>query len=1092
MYSKRIYWIYGLVFALFLVPNLQAQQITIPYLIDFESQTEVGQWVLNPGTPDAHDQWMIGNATYSEGENALYVSCDDGLTAAYGNRPDIIMAYRTVKFPNKAGKYNISFDWKSLGDEKNARLYVYIGLEQMLTSGLYFDAKGNDYGLLDIVSENSGLLSNKKVLNQFCKLSDGTQQYDCLYGNRKWQNVFIQGDASLPDVSINLSASASARNYILAFIWVNNNTDPEACRLGACIDNIQIASAELKRPAALEADIVCEDSTLHLSWQSTLFFFDIEYRNINDPAWRRLTNVPATDNTVQSYSVKIKQEGNYTIRVRGYNANKTDTSAFAAISNVVYWCPDNHCINYINLTGEDVECRYGDEAASWPDCNEVGMFDYGEEAKESRHTVNWIENRYDPLTTGSHDVNGNSVSPLRTIPDGAMASVRLGNWDNGSQRESVTYTFEVDSVSQAILIMKYAIVFEDPGHPGKQSLFNIIVLDENDRPINPTCGQAKFVFDDATEWNVTRKEGYGDVYWKDWTSLGLDLRQYHGRTVKVRISVADCGQGGHFGYAYYMLDCVSANIDTDNCGSSSTITLNAPDGFSYLWTDSKGHVVGTERQLNADAGYETYTCEACMLEAKDCCFTLSTDFAPRYPAPDYSWEQIPSNCQNIVRFTNLSHVLTRYEDHDVHTTESCEQITWDFLIHGEHYISPVDQPAIVCNPAGDTVLVSLRATLGGGQCDSLLQETVIVPGILCRDSLLRVNLCEGESYIFNKQQYNQTGTYYDYKTNWAGCDSTTVLDLTVFPKSGITRLTDTVCSVDLPYELNGYSYPTEGMFTQSLRNQYDCDSTVSLSLTVIDKLEVEVDSLPTLCADGERLTIDYHIMANAFDSLAIRFIGTDIPSSFYNQMIYDNSLTRVVYPYENTIRPNRYRVQLEFFQARACGNQIFTLEFDMQYQSSIIEQKWNDVLAVLNEKYNGGYTFATFQWYKDDQPIEGETGAYLYQPLDTAADYSVLLGRTDGVTIRTCPFRPVLHTDTYAFPTIVKTGAQIPIRKSPGSNSIERITIYTLLGQIYSATETIAGEGYVMAPSEAGHYIVEIVDDTGVRTAQHLLVRTDQ
>lgn len=1090
MKIKSIYHIVVLSLLSFMAIGVKAQQISVPFMCGFEDEAELQHWTLNQNTPVAKDQWIVGSATYSEGRHSLYISTDNGLTASYDSLPNIVMAYRTITFPQKAGKYNISFDWKSIGSAQQSKLYVYIGPEQTLSSGIYMDSNG-DHGLLDIVSETSGMITNNKILGQFKKLSDGTNSYDYLYGSRKWQNYYIQGDAENPDVSVNLSATSAKRNYILAFIWVNANQKSDSCRLGACIDNIQIASSDLKRPTALAAEVHCEDSTLLLSWESTLFGFDVEYRNVKDNFWRRLTNLPAADSTVQTCALQMKYEGNYNIRIRGYNETKTDTSAYASLNNVVYWCPDNHCINYIDLTGDDVECRYGNRSGNnnlTLSCTETGLLDYGEEALESRHTVNWIEGRYDPLTTESRDANGRLVSPLQTIPEGSMASVRLGNWENGSECESVTYSFVVDSVSQAILIMKYAIVFEDPEHPGLQSEFNIEVLDANDRLINPTCGQAKFVFDDATEWYRTEKTGYNEIYWKDWTALGIDLRQYHGLTVKVRVTTADCGQGGHFGYAYFVLDCVSATLETDNCGASSTITLNAPDGFTYEWTNSKGEIVSTERQLSADAGYETYTCEACMIDAGDCCFTLSTDFAPRYPAPEFAWKQTPKNCQNIVQFTNLSHVLTRYEDHDVHTKEACDQVIWEFRHQGEYSTTPADHPTLLCNPEGDTVEVALRAVLGGGMCDSILQQTVIIPSILSPDSIIRASLCEGETYIFAKQPFEKTGVYYDYQKNYAGCDSTAILYLTVHPKSPATYITDTICSTDLPYVLNGFSYPMSGTFSQMLANQYDCDSLVHLSLCVIDKLEVAVDSLPTLCADGEQLIIDYRVMANRFDSLAVRFIGTAPQKAFNDTIIYDNSITQIIYPYDESILPNLYHVQLEFYQHQSCGNQIFDLDFELQYQSSIVEQKWNDVLAILNSKYNGGYTFTSYQWYMNDQPISGATGSYLYQPLDTTADYSVLLSRADGVMIRTCPFRPTMHTDIATFPTLAHTAQRLPVRTPEGSELITSVTIYTVLGQVYATTLIENGEGYITAPYQEGNYIIRFTDQQGRYTTQRLIV----
>lgn len=1077
-------WLAGLLFS----GVTYAQQITIPFACNFEDTTEWDNWTLNSRTSQAADQWMIGTATHVDGNYSLYITTD-GNTAQYGYSPNIVLAYRTIRFPQGKGAYNISFDWRCVGDTTNARLYVFIGPEQYLTTGLYSDG-ANSYGLLDVVSETSGMLSTK-VVGRFAKLSDGTQQYDCLYGSKKWQNYFVRGDAANPEFSISLNSTNSRMNWVLAFLWVNANTKDSCCYLGACVDNIQIASANVKKPTNLQAEMSCEDSTLRISWQSTALVHDIEYRNVNENTWKRITNIAATDSAVQTYTLPMRQEGSFNLRIRGYMSIGGEPSAYSTLNNVVYWCPDNHCINYIDLYGENTTCRYGEwGSTSTPVPDKIGVIDFGEEERESRHTVNWIEDRSDPITKGSIDAKGQHIAPLSTIPDGYPASIRLGNWENGSGCESITYDFVVDSVSQAILLLKYAIVFQNPAHPGKQCMFRIEVLDSIGRTIDPTCGKAEFTFDDATEWNyVPHEEEDQEIYWKDWTTLGIDLRRYHGMTLSVRVTNADCGQGGHFGYSYFVLDCVSASIDTDNCGDDSTIELNAPDGFTYTWTNSKGQVIGTERSIMADAGYETYTCEACMKDAPDCCFYLSTDFAPRYPYPQYVWKQVPKQCCNYIQLLNQSHVLTKYADEEVHTSEACEQITWELTTRaGISFTTTESNPIVKCDAAGDTVYVQLQAVLGGGKCESILLDTILVPSILTPDSTIVADLCAGDTYIFAQQGCDTTGMYYDYRKNWAGCDSVTILDLRVHPKSPTTIVSDTVCSVDLPYVFNGISYLSTGVHEQMLLNQWNCDSLVQLSLQVVEKLVVTPDSLPTLCADNGQLQIDYSVMQGQFDSLAIRFKTTTPQAAFYDQVIYDNRCTQVVYPFDSNILPNHYAVELEFYQHHTCNNQVFELLFDIYYRASVVEQKWNDVLAILNTAYNGGYTFTGYQWYKNDAPIAGETGPYLYQPLDTTAEYSVQLTRQDGVAMKTCAFRPTWHTDLYPFPTLARTGQHLPIRRTTNGNNILQVKIYTMVGVCYATLSFENGEGVVTAPAYAGNYIVEFVYEDGQTTVSHLLV----
>ena len=154
---------------------------------------------------------------------------------------------------------------------------------------------------------------------------------------------------------------------------------------------------------------------------------------------------------------------------------------------------------------------------------------------------------------------------------------------------------------------------------------------------------------------------------------------------------------------------------------------------------------------------------------------------------------------------------------------------------------------------------------------------------------------------------------------------------------------------------------------------------VHLNLTVVEHLELNVENLPVLCADDERLQIDYQVFKGKFDSLEVRFSADALAAGFRNRVIYDNDVLSVTYEYGADILPGLYSVELEFFQS-GCTNQLFTLPFEIRYPASVIEQKWNDVLYVLNSRYNGGYTFTSYQWFRNGQPIDGEVTSYLYLP----------------------------------------------------------------------------------------------------------------
>ena len=43
---------------------------------------------------------------------------------------------------------------------------------------------------------------------------------------------------------------------------------------------------------------------------------------------------------------------------------------------------------------------------------------------------------------------------------------------------------------------------------------------------------------------------------------------------------------------------------------------------------------------------------------------------------------------------------------------------------------------------------------------------------------------------------------------------------------------------------------------------------------------------------------------------------------------------------------------------------------------STIEQKFDNMITLLDSEHNGGYEFSGYQWYKNGEPIEGENNTY--------------------------------------------------------------------------------------------------------------------
>jgi hypothetical protein len=109
------------------------------------------------------------------------------------------------------------------------------------------------------------------------------------------------------------------------------------------------------------------------------------------------------------------------------------------------------------------------------------------------------------------------------------------------------------------------------------------------------------------------------------------------------------------------------------------------------------------------------------------------------------------------------------------------------------------------------------------------------------------------------------------------------------------------------------------------------------------------------------------------------------------------------------LRPDNYGFTVRVYAAG--GNTYdYPCSLAVLYPSWVLFQRWDDVLSVANEQYNGGYTFTAIRWYHDGKQIEeiyGDNGAYVYLPLAMGEPYWAELTRSDdGKTFRTCAFYP--------------------------------------------------------------------------------------
>lgn len=192
-----------------------------------------------------------------------------------------------------------------------------------------------------------------------------------------------------------------------------------------------------------------------------------------------------------------------------------------------------------------------------------------------------VANRHTIVSGGTDPYGGFPC----VAPGGGTYSVKLGNNINGAQAEQLIYSFIVQP-QDTNFIYKYAVVFENPNHAlADQPYFELKILDNNGNVI--PCSYQHYV----AQSNIPGFSNVGNVWYKPWTTQGVNLTQYVGQVITVIVTSADCSHGGHFGYGYIDFICPSSfttnpdfQVYCENVTSTTLYVPNIDPGMQYQWS----------------------------------------------------------------------------------------------------------------------------------------------------------------------------------------------------------------------------------------------------------------------------------------------------------------------------------------------------------------------------------------------------------------------------------------------------------------------------------------------------------------------------
>lgn len=265
-------------------------------------------------------------------------------------------------------------------------------------------------------------------------------------------------------------------------------------------------------------------------------------------------------------------------------------------------------------------------------------------------------------------------------------------------------------------------------------------------------------------------------------------------------------------------------------------------------------------------------------------------------------------------------------------------------------------------------------------------------------------ICEGDVLNYGGQNYTQP----TQDTAYFNCDSVVVFTLEVGAKS--VSSFDTIAHDE--FQLGSKTIYTSGIYQDTLVNAVGCDSIITANVRIVTCLNMQLsEQVYTACGDDQSIFLGYHV--NRGDVGEAKFVYGNM------EVALEPAGGAGWYLSLNDVKPGHYSNAMIAVLDTNCNQTVeLPLSIDILYPSSIFEQKWDDVLAVLNKKYNGGYDVIGYQWYLDGMPIIDATSSVLYVgPDETLLDggaYAVELTTRDGVTLMSCPKIISLKTNSKA------------------------------------------------------------------------------
>lgn len=416
-------------------------------------------------------------------------------------------------------------------------------------------------------------------------------------------------------------------------------------------------------------------------------------------------------------------------------------------------------------------------------------------------------------------------------------------------------------------------------------------------------------------------------------------------------------------------------------------------------------------------------------------------------------------------------------------------------------------------------------------CDSVAVLKLTISNEPVMGDTSYISACE--SYDWRGFTLTESGVYYDTLASIIGCDSIISLDLTIGHPDTISIDTtilvgDTIYIHGLSVEnavYGSYNYDTTEVSSTGCDILYQVTVNVAGQPIVIDSIEISggeqgydpkkiiddgngdgtgnSDTTSTTPAKGPKFSVKGGLwfcegdVANlkcfasgAPDSFAVTISDSvTLAAGFKNQAASMDNDSMVRFNIPENVPAGYYEANVQLF-GQGMSSDLIKFRFYVSMSSEVIKRKWNDVVVCSNPDS----FFVGYQWYRDNEKIDGATAQYYNELMGVDGVYSLDVVTKDGDTFHVCGksfdmLLPEFSISAYPVPAVADEEFTIQVNGlSKSQLSQAKLVIYSIDGVVmYKDLDGLSEKNILTLP--IGDYVAVVSVDNGLSASCKILVR---